>query len=235
MTAGEEIVALHEKISKCRGWYYNEQLRKIQTPHKILFRNADSLIEIARRLDDRAASDHLWTTANRGKLDDEFYEATRLLHNFAAAAKSVVDHTRNIVSDSLPPPLVKKYQDEVNTRFVTDPLFQFVQKLRNYALHTTSPIVGGIWDLFSGKRDLIIVKAPLLDWDGWNAPSRRFLVENEKILIGEFPQEYCNRADDFLKWIFDLYHQGFEKEFTEFKTLQDRLRVLYIEQGVPVD
>jgi hypothetical protein len=69
-------------------------------------------------------------------------EVMCLLHNFVAAAKSLVDHTRVAYRDLYAASgAIPQYQTEVDRRFVNDPLSKFIAGLREMAQHVRLPMV----------------------------------------------------------------------------------------------
>jgi hypothetical protein len=94
----------------------------------------------------------LWSLQNRPQLEQFQREVTRLLHNFVAAAFSLVDHARRFFgkhykdAKSFP-----DYEDEVKRRFTEDPLCQFVQGLRNYFIHRKPPNISSTMSLSQGQ------------------------------------------------------------------------------------
>jgi hypothetical protein len=93
----------------------------------------------------------LWSEDNRAKLASFIDEVTRLLHNFLAGAKSLVDHTRVFTDDMYEGHAFKKvYQDKVDRDLKHSPIVCFVQNLRNYVLHKQLPIASATLSLRGG-------------------------------------------------------------------------------------
>jgi hypothetical protein len=69
-------------------------------------------------------------------------EVSFLLHNFVAAALTLVDHTRVLYRHLYEPKrLIPSYTEQLQQRFISDPLTQFVVKLRQMAQHYRLPSV----------------------------------------------------------------------------------------------
>src|SRR5215207_8652489 len=76
----------------------------------------------------------------RWRLHDAMLEVAFLLHNYVASAKSLVDLSRVLhVHLFAPQGIMPNYQTEIDSRFVNDPLTQFVQKLREMSQHYRLP------------------------------------------------------------------------------------------------
>jgi hypothetical protein len=79
-------------------------------------------------------------------LEPFLVELTRALHNLAASAFTLVDHTRNLHKElyekagSIP-----DYQTRVNADFAHDGLARFVGGLRNYCVHYTLLSSASTW------------------------------------------------------------------------------------------
>src|SRR5450759_220200 len=91
------------------------------------------------RITDGAVGMHVGQQSNRLLLDATLRELGRLLHNFIAAAKSLVDHTRRLYKKHYTNISIPEYQEKLRNRFAEDPQIQFVQSLRSYVLHYQVP------------------------------------------------------------------------------------------------
>jgi hypothetical protein len=84
----------------------------------------------------------LWTRETRFDLQAVILEVIRRLHNFLAASKTLVDTTRAVIRRSYPrSQVLRDYEAEVQARFTTDELVQFVHALRNNATHQGLPVM----------------------------------------------------------------------------------------------
>lgn len=111
-------------------------------------------------------------------------EVVRLLHNFVAAALSLVDHTRVLYRQLYEPSgHLSEYESKVATEFAQDSLTQFVIKLRQMAQHYRLPSlenhteVCGIKNGIAGevRIQLRLTTEDLRQFDSWNAPATKFL------------------------------------------------------------
>jgi len=133
-----EIIAL-ETISSDAN-YIVMRLEVFRTNHYIYEQNYLQFNNYLYDLQDRTQSGDIWQIGKEDLLAQNLKEVIRLLHNYVAGAKTLVDHTRNLInkyySDS---PFLKEYKAEVEKRFVTNPLAGFVEDLRNYTLYYQQP------------------------------------------------------------------------------------------------
>lgn len=137
------------------------------------------------------------------KVQDILVEMARLLHNFIASAKSLVEYTRKIINERYrDADFYEQYQTEVRKRFVNNHLSGFIEELRNYVLHyslplssiNTSMILGSEDDPGSVRVSFRLKKVDLLSWDGWTAKKGRGFLNN----INDEIDIEC-LADDYYK------------------------------------
>ena len=83
---------------------------------------------------------HMWNQEHSYRADYALREAARLLHNYVAAAFSLVDSTRRFVEKHYAgTPLNGEYEARVKRDFADAPLHRFLQQLRNLTLHQRVP------------------------------------------------------------------------------------------------
>lgn len=101
------------------------------------------LIELHSQLDTQLK---LGDVHNREPRQHFLAEITRLLHNFLASAKSLVDHTRNFIraAYSDQKEIVEEYQTEVNLRLSNSPVCKFTQDLRTFFTHINMPFIASV-------------------------------------------------------------------------------------------
>src|SRR5687768_14347232 len=86
-------------------------------------RNYDELRLFLNFLDHPRNGIMMSEVGSRWLAHEAMLEVMCLLHNFVAAAKSLVDHTRVVYRDLYESRgAIPRYQDEVDRRFVKDPL-----------------------------------------------------------------------------------------------------------------
>jgi hypothetical protein len=129
----------------------------------------------------------------------------RLLHNYLASAKTLVDHTRILAEE-----LYKgtefwtEYEAKKKESFIEVPLVQFIQNLRNYTLHKALPFT---------TATMILAEEPGFDcfinlnleqlclWDGWSKKAREYLDNaNSEVRLDEIINEYTAIVKDFYDW-----------------------------------
>jgi len=195
--------------------------------------NAQELIEITRRVNDPDEGIRLMAVANREAGSQTHREVTRRVHNFVAAALTLVEHTRIFMRENYSgTPVLDRYQSKIDAEFKSEPLVQFVQNLRNYILHNGLPN-SEMYMHFESNRDVSdgsgtletgihIPAGPLLEWRGWSAPART-IIENsgEFIDIRAFTEAYTDSILPFHSWLQVELDQFHAADLEELRTLQD--------------
>ena len=132
----DELQARIREYEASEGYKLKEEIRAFRIGYDIFIGNYADLERILIQAQDPQVWPHLWDEKHRYRLVKFNREVTRLLHNFVAAAKSLVEHTRNHMRAKYAATDFKKeYQARIDQHFTRDPLVQFVEDLRNYMLH----------------------------------------------------------------------------------------------------
>jgi len=150
-----------------------------------------------------------WTN-ERWLLHEGMKEVQFLLHDFVAAAKSLIDHTRVLYKQLYEAEgLIPDYQEQIEKRFARDPLTQFVIKLREMSQHYRLPAVGihvEASDIKGGvsRNTEIQMQLNVSDLDhyaGWTAPAQEFLKHaGSTIDLREVVERYFEHISDFQHW-----------------------------------
>lgn len=83
---------------------------------------------------------HMWNQEHSYRAEYALREAARLLHNYVAAAFSLVDSTRAFVEEHYASTaLMEEYRERVRGDFAEAPLHRFLQRLRAHTLHHRVP------------------------------------------------------------------------------------------------
>lgn len=141
---------------------------------------------------------------------DGMDEIIRLLHNFVAAALSLVDHTRVLYRQLYEPRgELLEYQGKVTAAFLEDPDIQFVIKLRQMAQHYRLPSLENhteVSDVQNGiagtaRIQLRLKAEDLRQFDGWNAPAEVFLAAaGSHIDLRSVITTYFGKVSAFYEW-----------------------------------
>lgn len=159
----------------------------------------------------------LWT--RRYNVDLFIDEALRLIHNFVAACTSLIDHSRvffkRLAKESRPFP---GYQEEVASRFSSDPLAQFVVGLRQYVQHYRLPGIKTSKTIEGSdvRGRILLLNKDLLCFSGWNLPARKFLErQDDEINLVEVLESYYCKIVEFHTWLNQEWNKTFWFELHE--------------------
>ncbi|HXI05344.1 MAG TPA: hypothetical protein VNJ49_03285 [Bradyrhizobium sp.] len=179
----------------------------------------------------QAKSLELVSTDDKQELHQLRGEVSRLLHNFLAAAKTLVDHTRVFMrAYYLGSPLEKAYQDKIAAEIANDELCRFVHDLRNYMLHCGAPPLS-IWSSLGADRKtqagVSFIIAPLTEWNGWTAPSKRFLDKQRRDFdVDDVARIYSQKIVSLHVWLDGLLSDCHRSEMSELRALENELASL---------
>ncbi|OKO86180.1 hypothetical protein AC630_03870 [Bradyrhizobium sp. AS23.2] len=199
--------------------------------------NAQELIGITRRVNDPDEGIRLMAVANREAGSQTHREVTRRVHNFVAAALTLVEHTRIFMREHYSEtPMLERYQARVDADFKNQPLARFVQDLRNYILHNGLPN-SEMYMNFQSNADqpgtgtletgIHIRSAPLLEWRNWSAPARIFIEGcGEFVDIGTIAESYTGNVLSFHGWLQRCLDQIHAADLDELRTLEGALNQL---------
>lgn len=215
--------------------------KKIRAFSLNIFRgNLSELLKGCDIIENPAIGLKLMSDAHRGAGVQAHMEVNRLFHNFLAAAKSLIDHTRVFVDDHYKDTsLAQAYAKKVQSELAQDPLCRFIQDLRNYMLHkalpnssmslTISRIEG------SNAQDILTTvslgKEQLLQWDKWSSHSKLYLKNADKqIKISLLSREYGDKIIFFYDWFDAKLEKHHKNDMKEFQKLRKKFELLHMQE-----
>lgn len=233
----EKFHSLQRKLLGCAGYKIHRYVRALDQSTYIFERNYAELVGALKTFQRPDAIMVFWAEKNRGKLQAFQIEISRLLHNFLASVKSLVEHTRILLVQELYKD--NRFKDEIRARiksqFDDSDLSHFVQDLRNYILHKGLPMTAAQLQFtkdapnFDSSIQLDI--DALREWDRWSKPSMKHLNSLGKTSsLFEITESYSNLALSFNKWIKHRQEELHKNEFEEMnaiKTEYEKLRARY--------
>ena len=93
----DEVLDLALEISKSDAIKYEGRIQALQMSYLVFHRNFEELNKLVGIRNDPKKMLELWSLHNRHKLHIVMNEILRLLHNYLASAKSLIDQTRVII------------------------------------------------------------------------------------------------------------------------------------------
>lgn len=170
-------------------------------------------------------------------MDRARLEATRLLHNFLASAKTLVDHSlvfyRQMYEAENRFP---DYQGRVKEEFLEDPLTQFIQRFRQYSQHYKSPNIGVSEKMSNGEftRSVYLQKSDLLKFDGWNATAKKYMegIAGADIDILAVMRAYRDKIQNFYKWFSERQKEIHADELDRLEKKESQFHCSEIEVSI---
>lgn len=228
---GKDLIEMAE-------WKVYQEMRLLEHSVELLNRNYRELHKLLVRLTVPTFDPELHALANKWKMNLALREVGFLVHNYVAAAKSLIDHARRINRKLYPGKRYAEYQQEITRRFIGNPLCSFVEELREYAQHYRVPNIAvqmEVRQIEAGRGGtfecrLLLVTKDLRRFDRWSPAARRFLKEaGESVDLRQTIEEYHAYVQDFYRW---LYQEHRRIHATAINTLAKAQRENY-EEYIP--
>lgn len=234
------ILDLQDELHSTTWYRVYQHLQRLDSSIYAFEVNFLELLKVGKFLCNPQASSPLTRLMHHDILGRCLQEVIRLLHNYVAAAKSLVDHTRrcsrSIGGEGHP---ILDYQDRVDQFFSGDPLTHFVQDLRNYFLHyelaDVAMTVSFSADGPTYTQVLTLSVETLARWDGWSAPARKYMEEaGETVDTVKAVELYRDRVREFCGWFHQSVLKLFESERNEYAEKEGRLLRLQLDMGLNI-
>jgi hypothetical protein len=231
---GKNLRELEEKMLGTEGYRIGMRIRALNASFNIFYQNYFILNDVLSEIGKPGSLVSTFAKQDIESLDKFNSTVALVFHNFLAGAKTLVDHTRVFKNDLYKgTDFEREYQNRVSKDFVRSPIVQFVQRLRNYTLHTRLPVTTARIHIkkvgpqrqakLSGSISLDVGK--LREWDGWTAKSREYLdAQGDKVEIKTIADQYFSVIRAFCDWFGMRQSQLHHRELKEFEELQDKFR-----------
>lgn len=236
--SADDYHGLVHAIRSSRGHHIEWQVRAIKVSHTVYFRNQQELIHVLQNASSYPKILQSFASRNSDNVESNFIELFRLLHNFVASVKSLVDHTRRIAHGILPTTALEIYEQRKASEFTNDGVTRFLHDLRNYLLHVgQAPVSATIrfgdgTSTPTGAFELQVDE--LQKWDKWSSVSRTFILgQGEAVHLLETVQKYDRKIYGFYNWLLEHIRVACREPLQEFEALQESLRQLYATAGIP--
>ena len=190
--------------------FLNQSFATLMQSLYTYFGDQEDLVEVLRHLEKPEVLLPAW--ADGMAPEDWQSEAARLTHNWLAAAGSLVSHARRVTrgTSMVSEAVLGEYLTRTQAEFTCDPLHQFVQKLRNFALHYDVPLtqmaMGGSLD--NGvpgpdwRQGVSLDLKTLREWDGWNKGAKAFLASHgDNVFLVDLVDQYGAKVQSFYSWL----------------------------------
>jgi hypothetical protein len=177
---------------------------------------------------------HMWAEAHRYRLDYAQREAARLLHNYVAAAFSLVDATRRFVNKYYADTcLLEEYEVRVKKDFAEAPLHCFLKRLRNHTLHHRLPPTKAMTKFkkrSDGEMDFDngfwLNVERMRGWGDWTGKAREYLESlGEEAKLDDIIDAYEPVVVGFHRWLSERIQEEHAEAIEETFELERRMRV----------
>jgi hypothetical protein len=226
---GEEIERLVRRIAASPGLAVVRRTRARNFSLCMFTMNARELEHIFHIV--QTKSIRLVSTDDMQERHEIRGEVCRLLHNFLAAAKTLVDHTRVFIRTYYSgTPLERAYQEKIGSDIANDELCRFVHDLRNYMLHRGPPPLS-VWSSVgmdhTSQAGVNFITAELIKWDGWTVPSKRLLEkQNGDFDVDDVARIYSNKMVALHVWLDGLLNDYHRSDLSDLRAMENELRSL---------
>jgi hypothetical protein len=233
-SVGCGLVALMKELREMPERQIVDQLELLQTSTYVFRVNHAELAQFLEYCERDPRNKDLCSMATIDKQTWVARETVRLLHNFVAAAMSLVDHTRVMYRHFHNDGDFPEYQREVDRRFARNGQVQFVQRLRSYLLHVRAPTISlnTTFDAKTGQPTtrLGLPSQPLLGWDGWNALAKGYLKNAGAMLdIAAEAASYERQVRDFYVWFGEKENDLLQPALERFRAKEAQCFLLAID------
>lgn len=176
----------------------------------------------------------LWRQGEHFAAQQELREIVRLIHNYIASVKSLIDHTRIVAKQILVDASFDQYQKRVDA-FKDDTASKFLHRLRDFTLHITNPPIRARLNLAEMSSEIYLDSALLLEWEDWSRSNREF-IESRPGGIALLPlvEDYDHKVQAFYDWLIEYFQDARRVEMEEFWTRQDEWAHFCRSTGIPI-
>jgi hypothetical protein len=213
------VHVMEEEILNSEGYRLKQAYENFDRSKRLLDRNYEELVQHIQQFQGRITNPDFVLSVRRYRVSIFMEETLRLLHNFVAACTSLIDHSRKFFrrmeKESKPLP---DYQEEIDRRFVNDPLTQFVINLRQFAQHYRLPGISTVQSFENNdiRGRVLLIKEDLLRFSNWNNPAKKFLQEQgDEVNILEVFSAYHHKITEFHRWLRQKWNHTFQRELHE--------------------
>jgi hypothetical protein len=220
------MMNIDSKIKNSKGYAIEQKINQIYLT-KYIFKH--NYLVLQKHFEDQLEPQQAFRlahAAHRGELRAIQLETIRHLHNFIAAALSLIDHNRRFQRKLFKgnEPFIIEYQSEIDKTFKDKQLPTFIVCFRQYVQHYQSPKIANVNNLVDKAEDIrskiVISKKDLLIFSGWTAPAKQFIRELESELdVVATINAYYQLVFDFQAWFEQRQAQIFKPELDELNAL----------------
>jgi len=214
----EQLDALHAS----QGGAAWRRISRLQLTARIVGLNGEELFEGILDLSREPLFPRLWAAENEPTRREYHAELVRLLHNYLASIKTLVDHTRQVIrEDYRGHAIAAEFKARLETDIANSALVGFVHDLRNFALHVGLPPTVLRLTISNSSATpesrLILRLSPLKRWNGWSKRGRAHLHSfAADPVVYDVLKEYDAVIRAFHEWLLHRLHVEHDVAIEEY-------------------
>ena len=235
--SADEYSRLVTAFKQTEGYRIYWQVHSLIASHSIFAGNHKELHAKLTEYTDPKVSSRLFDQGKFSEAQAELRELTRLVHNYVASVKTLVDHTRVIANKVIASEKLGEYQERVDSEFKFDPTSRFLHNLRDYLLHVSHPPIKAKLS-FTGpagmESGVELASDILLTWENWSSEARKYINSHlGGIAMLPLVDEYNCKVQSFYEWLVDYLYDARRAEMDEFWAKQDEWAEFCNKNGIP--
>jgi hypothetical protein len=225
----EDIISLMDEFENSPERALFLQLEALGSSYVVFTGNYRELVVLLGVVENQRVAIHLSDVKRRNEFLRVFEELTRLLHNFTASAKTLIDHTRTHIHRLYDgQPFVNEYESKIAEKFTSSPIQRFVQDLRNYTQHYTLPAVGRSMSWSRGQEYYNIMYyldvKELRKWGNWSPESQQYIdAFREKLSLKQLADDYFSLVNEFYRWLDRREREINSEKLDRYRQIQKRI------------
>lgn len=236
----KRVKDLRQQVENSKGWKIKKKNELLGITYHVFMANNREIKQSLEIFSNQGFARKIWAVENREDLRRYHIDVIRLLHNYLAAAKTLIDHTRIFIRNlewdtQLDTQFKEEYNEKVKKEFETSGISKFLQELRNYILHKGIPTT--VANLrFNDKEELDcsieLDINQISAWDKWTSISRKYIntLDSQTKLI-DIVNEYTQKVLGFYKWLGERQDQLYKDQIKELHVLQEKLERALTDAG----
>ncbi len=236
----EELQKLINEIEQSEGERILREILNMQASLRLVKRNYQELVQTINAFQQEKAIIILHDITKRDVLNEVFEVILTRLHNFLAAAFSLIDHMRRHRKHLYASHAFNKEIDtKVHDLILSKPHHKVAQGLRKYCLHVSLPPIASrtlierdqLKEPLKFKESIFYIPLhSLLSWDGWS-PGAKVELKNmpNGLAILPFATEYFKQLEGFYTWLWGRQSELHKIQINETNNLKDKARMIYKE------
>lgn len=223
----ERYLKLQAELEGNRGFQYLQRRKVHERSLKVFGGNFRQFAELVDLIQDP----NYYLQQDPSKKSEELHsEVIRLFHNYLAAAKSLIDHTRSYVDQwHANDEFNLNYQAQVKSSFIESNASRMILDLRNYLMHRGLPpsTIRETFHIGTNKPPEIKIAfriSSLSDWKGWTSKSKEFMKNSgTHFELKPLVAEYQSLVVHFYKWFGSELDKIHSAELDEFENLKRKI------------